>query len=281
MNANAPTDAAKTELTARDPRAPKSMREAAREKLRAFAQTALAAAKATFDPTSAVMAAPAGEVIRSTVFSELAAEYETMFVAARPHDHRAGEIAWVRARILAGRVAYETASRATGAPWALIGLIHGLEASFDFSRHLHNGDPLTARTRRVPAGRPAAGAPPFTWEFSAADALRGHGLHEVRDWSLARVLFELERFNGFGYRYRRAPSPYLWSFSNQYRAGKFVRDGVYDPEAISAQAGAATVLKAMIAAGDVAAPHPAVGSRVATRSVSRPLSGSVGKAAQA
>ncbi|MEX2520390.1 MAG: hypothetical protein WD969_13775, partial [Paracoccaceae bacterium] len=275
-----PTEEAQADLVARDPHAPKSLRQAAREKLRALAQGALTAAKSALEPRNEALAAPAGEVIRSTVFAEIAAEYETMFAAARPHAERAGEIAWVRSRILRGRSAYEAASRATGAPWVLIGLIHGLEASFDFSRHLHNGDPLTARTRHAPAGRPAAGEPPFTWEFSAADALRGHGLHEIRDWSLARALFELERFNGFGYRHRRAPSPYLWSFSDRYRAGKFVRDGVFDPDAVSAQAGAATVLKTMIAAGDVTAPHLAVRSAAATRRVSRPLNGSAGKVAR-
>jgi hypothetical protein len=35
--------------------------------------------------------------------------------------------------------------------------------------------------------------------------------------------------NGFGYRAHGINSPYLWSYSNQYHAGKFVSDGVYSP----------------------------------------------------
>lgn len=193
------------------------------------------------------------QVIRSTSFEKIADEYEAMFAAARPMAAHAREIDAVRGRVMKGREAYRLVEADTGVPWAVIGVLHGLEASFSFSRHLHNGDPLTARTRRVPVGRPAHGSPPFTWEESAADALRGHNLHRVAEWSLARTLYEIERFNGFGYRYRHAPSPYLWSFSDQYRGGKFVKDGVFDPNALSRQAGAATVLKALISKGELTA----------------------------
>lgn len=246
-------------MTARDPRIPAPRRDAARAALLASASARLVAARIKLEGGLAPAPAPKAEpeirpraVIRSTDFATIADEYEEMFAAARPLEAHAHEIGLVRQRVLKGAPAYQRMEAETGAPWAVIGVLHGLETGFSFSRHLHNGDPLTARTRRVPAGRPAAGAPPFTWEESAADALRGHKLHRVENWSLARTLFEIERFNGFGYRYRRAPSPYLWSFSDQYRGGKFVRDGVFDPKVMSRQAGAATVLKALIAGGEVA-----------------------------
>jgi len=38
-----------------------------------------------------------------------------------------------------------------------------------FKLHLHNGDPLTARTVNVPKGRPKTGQPPFAWGISAKD----------------------------------------------------------------------------------------------------------------
>jgi hypothetical protein len=66
------------------------------------------------------------------------------------------------------------------------------------------------------------------------------------DWSLPSVLFRWERYNGMGYRIRGLASPYLWSFSNHYEKGKFVRDGVFDPEAVSRQCGAATLLKHLV-----------------------------------
>jgi hypothetical protein len=71
------------------------------------------------------------------------------------------------------------------------------------------------------------------------------GFAAVTDWSVAGMLFLLEKYNGFGYRKNsiRIPSPYLWSYSNHYTKGKFSSDGVYDPNLISKQPGTATLLR--------------------------------------
>src|SRR5262249_52736757 len=66
--------------------------------------------------------------------------------------------------LLVGRARYESVSHALNLPWYLAGIIHGVETGFDFRTHLHNGDPLTARTVHVPSGRPLEGNPPFSWE---------------------------------------------------------------------------------------------------------------------
>lgn len=127
-------------------------------------------------------------------------------------------------------------------PWDVLGCIHMLESSFNFNRHLHNGDPLSARTVQVPAGRPKSGTPPFTWEFSAKDALSDRSI--TSEWSIEYKLYFLENYNGFGYRkYRKINSPYLWSYTNHYTSGKYVKDGKWDPTAVSKQCGAASVLK--------------------------------------
>ena len=65
--------------------------------------------------------------------------------------------------------------------------------------HLHNGDPLQARTVHVPSGRPVVGSPPFTWRQSALDALTLKGFHEVGDWSVPHMLYLLEKYNGTAY----------------------------------------------------------------------------------
>ena len=124
-----------------------------------------------------------------------------------------------------------------------------MECGFNFGTHLHNGDPLTARTVHVPANRPAVGSPPFTWRDSASDALIFEGFSQETAWSIPRMLYLFERYNGFGYRKLRVPSPYLWSFSNLYIKGKFVSDGHFDPDAVSAQSGAGVILKALQAQG--------------------------------
>jgi len=55
----------------------------------------------------------------------------------------------------------------------------------------------------------------------------------------------LEEYNGLGYASRGVPSPYVWSGTDQYRSGKYVRDGDYDPNAIDSQPGCAGLLMAM------------------------------------
>lgn len=142
---------------------------------------------------------------------------------------------------------YEEIERRTGVPWQIIAVIHHLECSGSFGLHLHNGDPLSARTKRVPAGRPNVGNPPFSWEESAVDAVMMKSWHTVgrTNWTLARTLDLLERYNGLGYRRMGRVSPYLWSGTQLYRKGKYVRDGVFDPEAISKQVGVVPLLKAL------------------------------------
>jgi len=68
-----------------------------------------------------------------------------------------------------------------------------------------------------------------------------------RDWSIGGTLTKLEEYNGLGYAARRQPSPYIWSGTDQYRSGKYIRDGVYDPNAVDNQLGCAGLLLAMMA----------------------------------
>lgn len=155
-------------------------------------------------------------------------------------------------KILARKSRYLPVVQATGVPWFFLASIHEMESGGKFDGHLHNGDPLTARTRRVPAGRPLMGEPPFTWEESAIDAMRFMGFASAPgetanrlSWSLGPLLDRLERFNGLGYRKKGIPSPYLWAGCQHYTKGKYVADGKWDTEAISKQTGAAVILVRM------------------------------------
>ncbi len=132
-------------------------------------------------------------------------------------------------------------------PWYFIACVHYLECSFSFKKHLHNGDPLTGYTVQVPAGRPKVGhPPPFTFEESAVDALKLMGFDKVTSWKLPFILRKLEAYNGFGYfKFHHMNSPYLWSYSNHYTKGKYVKDGKFDKDAVSAQTGSAVILKRM------------------------------------
>lgn len=185
-------------------------------------------------------------------FPSLKIEYRTLFDTAATRPEHAERLDWHVNAMKSFRERYEKLGSDVGVPWWFIGAIHTLEASLNFRAHLHNGDhPLSQRTRQVPAGRPLVWLPPSDWESSAKDALKLLGFTRQTDWSIERALHRLEAYNGFGYRKVGVPSPYLWSFSNHYESGKFVRDGKWNPKAKSQQCGAAMMIKALSLSGDV------------------------------
>lgn len=178
-------------------------------------------------------------------------EYQRLFDQCQMRAGKLAAIETLLASIKNNRQRYAAVSEQMNVPWQFVGIVHNMESSLNFNKHLHNGDPLAARTVQVPAGRPKSGDPPFTWEVSAADALGLENLGSPNGWSIPLMLYKLERYNGFGYRLRSTGinSPYLWSFSNHYNKGKFVKDGRFDPEATSAQCGAAVLLRRMAETG--------------------------------
>ncbi len=144
------------------------------------------------------------------------------------------------------RYRYEHVQRITGCPWFVVAAIHMRESGLRVTGHLHNGDPLTARTVRVPKGRPKSGTPPWTWEESAVDALSvpPHCVTHITRWSTERILYELEKYNGWGYL-GKTNSPYLWAGTDQYTSGKYIRDGVYDGGHVDRQLGCVAFLKVL------------------------------------
>ena len=177
----------------------------------------------------------------------LQAEYLDLFTGCVVVPKRAALVDKLVDGLEANKGRYKTVGDGLGIPWFFIAVIHNMESSQSFKGHLHNGDPLTARTVQVPAGRPKTGNPPFAWEDSATDALTLRKLNQMPDRSLPRLLYELEGYNGWGYRiwHPHVKSPYLWSFSNQYVSGKYVADGTWSDSAVSQQCGAAVLLRRM------------------------------------
>jgi len=179
-------------------------------------------------------------------YAQLKDEYQAWFDACKVRPGQQGAVDYYVKKLKIGQPSYEQVGQdLNGIQWYFIGVIHGMECGFNFNGHLHNGDPLRARTVHVPAGHPQTGAPPFTWRQSARDAMTMKGFQQVSDWNMPHILYFLERYNGMGYRMRRVATPYLWSFSNLYSKGKFVQDRRFDPDAVSKQCGAALMLKAL------------------------------------
>lgn len=191
-------------------------------------------------------------------FAEMKDEYASLWSQIQVRPERAAEIQHIFSKVTnpASKVHYQNVETAIGVPWYVVAMIHNLEASRRFDRHLHNGDPLTDRTVHVPKNRPTKGNPPFTWEGSAKDALEFDKLTNISPWTIERIAFELEKFNGHGYRnhHPHVKSPYLWSFSNIYTCGKYIADGQWSETAVSDQCGAMVLLHYMISQGEITVP---------------------------
>lgn len=147
--------------------------------------------------------------------------------------------------LVASKARYQAVEKRTGVPWPVIAVIHERESSQNWGRSLAQGDPWNRVSVNVPRGR----GPFNSWEEAAVDALVNcHPfLARKKDWSLGATLVNLELYNGAGYASKGRPSPYLWAGTDQYATGKYVRDGVYDPNHVDRQPGCANLLKAMMA----------------------------------
>ena len=185
----------------------------------------------------------------------------------------------VAGALIATKPRYQAVEHETGVPWWFVAVVHERESSQSWRGSLAQGDPWDQVSVHVPAGR----GPFKSWEDAAADALINCPPFAARntDWSIGGTLTLLERYNGLGYFSRGLPSPYVWAGTNQYRSGKFVRDGVFDASAVDAQLGCAGLLKAMqtidpsiVFAGPTPRPAPPVPSK--TPSVTNPAQGSIG-----
>jgi lysozyme family protein len=188
-----------------------------------------------------------------TLTAALRADYEQLFESCVIRPTRLAEVDLTADRLMANRTRYERVSASAGVPWPVVAVLHNMESSLRFTGHLHNGDPLTARTVQVPKGCPRTGQPPFTWEASAGDALGMKGLDGDTEWTVAGTLFVLEGYNGWGYRrfHPHVLSPYLWAASGHYTNGKYVEDGTFSEAAVSKQVGAAVLMRRLAERGAI------------------------------
>lgn len=171
--------------------------------------------------------------------------YESIWFSAgnQIRQGMANTVNGVADRILRHKSEYMLVQDKTGVPWFLVGAIHNLEASCDFTTYLHNGDPLGRPTTHVPRGIMFG---KDQWHLAAIDALRREGMTRQTVWHLEHILYWSERYNGMGYARRGVNSPYVWSMTRAYSKGKYTGDGVYDPNAVSKQVGVAAVLTRLV-----------------------------------
>lgn len=160
---------------------------------------------------------------------------------------RPGAFPPVAAKLAAppAKARYQAVTDKTKVPWQAIAVTHQRECSQSWAGSLAQGDPWNKKSVHVPAGR----GPFNSWEDCAYDALMNCPPYAGRwnDWSVGGMLTLLEKYNGVGYAAKGRPSPYIWSGTDQYHSGKYIRDGVYDPNTVDVQLGCAGLLKAMMA----------------------------------
>lgn len=144
-------------------------------------------------------------------------------------------------RIKANKAIYEEIQKETGVPWWFIGMVHYRESNLNMSTNIANGQPFNKKTTIVPKGR----GPFNSFKEAAIDALTNCAPYAAKnkDWSAAGALTLFEEYNGLGYANKGLPSPYVWAGTNQYTKGKYVADGVYDPNHVDTQLGGAGLLK--------------------------------------
>ena len=176
-------------------------------------------------------------------FEDLRSDYANLWHRMEVQPDKVQAVNAIANRLLASKSVYQKVSQTTGVPWFVIAALHNRELDADFDTYLGNGEPLNHVTRLVPKGR----GPFPTWEAGAIDALDLDRLNQVTDWSPERACYEIEKFNGFGYRAKGVNSPYLWSFSNNYQSGKYVADGVFNPSAVDRQCGAMPIIRQIMA----------------------------------
>lgn len=158
------------------------------------------------------------------------------------------EINAVCAKVRSGQGQYSVVESVTKVPWYVVGIIHQMECSGDWSRNIANGQPWNKVTTITPAGR----GPFESWRDAAIDAMTLLSDVFPSIWTVESISKYFENYNGMGYAKHNVNSPYLYSFSNNgVGVGKYVgeKPGVpahYDSNAVSDQCGAITILYRLV-----------------------------------
>jgi len=141
---------------------------------------------------------------------------------------------------------YEATSAANKIPAAWIGPTDCRESDCNPRCGIGQGDPWNQVSKHVPRGEgpfsSKADADNFYLHYDHVDALPSG----MAQWTLPLGVFKWEGWNGWGPRARGFLSGYPWSCTDAYdtpaygghgRGGKYVADGVWDPNKLDPQPG--------------------------------------------
>lgn len=133
-------------------------------------------------------------------FTDIKDDYRRLFDGCTVREKHRSTVNWYMSKLSneGYQARWYKVAQEICCPWYFVAIIHAMEAAFNFRSHLHNGDSLRQRTRRIPRNRPKVWSPPNDWQTSAVDALRFDGFQDLKDWSLERMLYQwgiLQRFS--------------------------------------------------------------------------------------
>jgi len=131
-------------------------------------------------------------------------------------------------------------------PWWFVPLVHERECTRgvdNWSCNIAQGTPFSQHSRIKPYNGPFS-----SWRVAAIQALVNEAPKAARNtnWSGGGTMTIGEQYNGLGYARMGKPSPYIWSGTQHYVSGKYVRDGKYSAKCVDTQLGMAVALKALM-----------------------------------
>ena len=147
-------------------------------------------------------------------------------------------------RLVADKARYLSLEKRTTVPALVTMVIAERESGADPRKSLAPSDRWDRVSVHVPKGR----GPFKSWEDAAVDALRIGGLDKNRrdNWTIERALYQLEKYNGFGYRRYGLPSAYIWASTTIYQGGKFIADGKFSRSVRDTQLGVAALMTRIV-----------------------------------
>lgn len=174
------------------------------------------------------------------IFANIKSEIERNWIAMKTLPQHLGALDRIAAKLILDKERYLSLERRTGVPALVTMVIAERESGADPHMSLAQGDRWDRVSVHVPKGRGPFGS----WEDAAVDALQIDGLDKIgRDnWTIERALFQLEKYNGFGYRRYDVPSAYIWASTTIYQGGKFIADGKFSRAAWDTQLGVAALM---------------------------------------
>lgn len=174
-------------------------------------------------------------------FDVLKAEYLALLSKAK--ITRASEAKSRAAEIIKLKPHYAPVSEKTGVPIIWLMAINERESGSSLLSYLGNGQRLNRVTTIVPKGR----GPWADWPSGAVDGLTCEHLVGLNGWDWPFSLYHEEAWNGFGPRDHGKHTGYLWSGTDVYTGGKYVADGIWNPNFSDPQLGTVPIMLALIA----------------------------------